>query len=193
MNILTKEKEQVKEVRKPGFISRPERTVEWLGGVNYDNKRQTLKSIREMLKESKSEEIHLVVNSYGGATAIGMGFYDTVRSVIKPNLVTIGCGEVDSSGVIVFLAGKKRFVTKNTTLLLHLGGRAFSRSVRFSTAEMENMLRENRLKDYQYACLVADSTNGRCTPEKILELMSKDTILTAEEAVNLGIAHKMLK
>src|SRR3989344_4582053 len=97
------------------FIARPERTLEWLGGVNYENLEETLGGIKKLLASDPNEEIHLMVNSYGGATGIGMSFYDAVKSWLRPNLITIGSGDVDSSGIIVFLAGQKRYLTKNTT------------------------------------------------------------------------------
>src|SRR3989338_11479148 len=93
----------------------------------------------------------LVVNSYGGPTGVGMSFYDAVESWLRPNLTTVGSGDVDSSGIIVFLSGEKRYLTKNTTLLFHLAGRTFSTEKRFSTADLENILKEDKLKDYQYA------------------------------------------
>lgn len=194
MKTATREKSKriVQNEESVSFLPRPERTVEWLGGVNYENQREVLRGIKSLLAVDREQDIYLVVSSYGGATAIGMGFYDTVRSVFKPNLVTIGSGEVDSSGIVVLLSAEKRFVTKNTTFLLHMGGRTFDNGIRFTNVEIENMLKESRLRDYQYACVLADATNGRSTPEKILDLMAKDTILTAEEAVNLGLAHKVL-
>ena len=78
-------------------------------------------------------------------------------------------------------------------MLLHLGGRTFDRDKRFSTLDMENTLKEDRLKDYQYASVVSSATNGKYSPEKILEMMAQNTILTAEEAVNMGLAHKILR
>lgn len=177
---------------KPIFTARPERTLEWLGGVNYQSLEGILGSLKKLYIEDPNEEIHLMVNSYGGITGIGMNFYDAVNSWLKVNLVTIGSGDVDSSGIIVFLAGRKRYLTRNTTLLFHLAGRTFGTEKRFTTLDMESMLNEDRLKDYQYACLVSDATKGRYTPNDILELMRKDTILTAEEAVNMGLAHKVL-
>ncbi|CAN5116633.1 N/A [soil metagenome] len=173
------------------FIPKLHRTVEWLGGVSFDNLEKNLGSIKSLLMNDPYEEIHLIVNSFGGATGIGMSFYDAMRWM-SPRLTTIGSGDVDSSGIIVFLSGTRRFLTKNTTLLLHLGGRAFESSKRVSTSDMENMLKEDKLKDYQYACVVADSTEGKYTPEKILDLMSKNTILTSDEAVNMGLAHKVI-
>jgi len=175
------------------FISKPGRTVEWLGGVNYENLQKALTQIKSLLLERPDEEVHLLVNSYGGVTGVGMSFYDAVRSWLRPNLVTIGSGDVDSSGIIVFLSGEKRYLTKNTTLLFHLAGRTFADGKRYSTADMENMLKEDKLKDYQYACVVSDATAGRYSPERILELMAHNTVFTAEEAVNMGLAHKVLE
>lgn len=174
------------------FMARPDRTVEWFGGVNHDNLHHAFTSIKQHMLNDQDDEIHLLVNSYGGATGIGMSFYDSMTSWLKPNLITIGTGDVDSSGVIVFLSGKKRYITKNTTLLFHLAGRTFESGKRFSTADMDGMLREDKLKDYQYACVVSESTGGKYCPDKILELMSRNTIITAEEAVNMGLAHKVI-
>ncbi|MDP9249070.1 MAG: ATP-dependent Clp protease proteolytic subunit [bacterium] len=175
------------------FSARPERTVEWLGGVTYSNLENILGGIKELMRKNSKEEIHLLVSSYGGATGIGMSFYDSVKTWLKPKLCTIGSGDVDSSGIIVFLAGEKRMLTQNTTMLLHLGGRTFDRDKRFSTVDMENMLKEDRLKDMQYANVISDATGGKYSPDKILRLMARNTILTAEEAVNMGLAHKILR
>lgn len=175
------------------FIPRPERTLEWLGGVTFENLQTVISRVKELMIKEPNEEIHLMVNSYGGPTGVGMSFYDAVKSWMRPNLITIGSGYVDSSGVIVFLAGERRYLTKNTTLLFHLAGRTFGEGKRFSTLDMENMLKEDKVKDYQYACVVSDATGGRYTPERILELMAANTVLTAEEAVNMGLAHRVLE
>jgi len=169
-----------------------DRTVGWFGGVNYENLSRVLTEIKRLVALDPDAEIKLMVNSYGGTTGIGMSFYDIIRSVIKPNLSTVGSGDVDSSAVLIFLAGEKRFLTNHTTLLFHLASRTFEQAKRVSSADMENFLKEDRLKDYQYACVVSDSTDGKQTPEKILDLMMKNTLLTADEAVNMGFAHKII-
>lgn len=175
------------------FMPRPERTIEWLGGVTFENLQCVMTKVKNLLVENSGDEIHLMVNSYGGPTGVGMSFYDAVKTWLRPNLVTIGSGYVDSSGVIVFLAGEKRYLTKNTTLLFHLAGRTFEGGKRLSTKDLQDLLKEDKIKDYQYACVVSDATNGRYSPEKILELMENNTVLTAEEAVNMGLAHKVLE
>ncbi len=174
------------------FSPKISRTLEWIGGVSYGNLENTVSGLKRLMLENSKEEVHLFVNSFGGATGIAMSFYDTVKTWLKPKLFTIGSGDVDSSGIIIFLAGEKRFLTPNTTLLLHLGGRTFGSEKRFSTMDMENTLKEDKLKDFQYASVVSSATLGKYTTEKILELMAQNTILTAEEAVNMGLAHKIL-
>jgi ATP-dependent Clp protease, protease subunit len=183
----------VTKIPKPlEFKARPERTIEWLGGVNYQNLEHILGELKRLMTSNSADEIHMMVNSYGGTSSVSMSFYDAVTSWLRPNLVTIGTGDVDSSGIIVFLAGKKRYLTKNTTLLFHLAGGTFGAEKRYTVQEIESMLNEYHLKDFQYACIVSDATHGRYTPAMILELMSKNTILTAAEAVEMGLAHKVI-
>ncbi len=174
------------------FVSKPARMLEWFGAVNDQNLFQTIASIKSLLKENREEEIQLLINSHGGATGIGMSFHDAMHSLLRPNLTTIGSGDVDSSGVILLLSGTRRFLTRNTTLLLHLAGRNFGTDKRFSTLDMENLLKGDKLKDYQYACVVSNATSGHLNPEDVLEMMKNETVLNAEEAVNMGLAHKVL-
>lgn len=182
------------------FTPLPHRTIEWLGGVNYTNLERVLEKVKNLIQVNPNEDIHLIVNSFGGATGIAMNFYDTVNSVLKirDRLVTIGSGDVDSSGIIILLSGSRRFLTQNTTLLLHLAGRTFEAGKRFSTLDMEGMLKEDKLKDFQYACAVADGTfeqkTGRqkFSPKQVLDMMAKNTILTASEAVRIGLAQRVL-
>ena len=175
------------------FMPQTSRLLQWIGGVNNENLEKTLSNIAALMKEDATSEIQLLINSHGGATGIGMAFYDSVRSLLKVNLTTIGTGDVNSSGVTILLSGKKRYLTKNTTILLHLAGRTFGTEKRFSTLDMEDILKEDKVKDYQYACVVSNATEGRFSPEKVLELMRLNTVLTAEEAVQMGLADKVLE
>jgi ATP-dependent protease ClpP protease subunit len=177
--------------KRPKFP--PERMVEYLGIVNYATSERVLEEIRDLMSEDCEKEISLIVTSAGGPSGTAMGFYDTIRSVIKPKLTTIGSGDVDSSGVIIFLAGDTRYVTKNTTLLFHLAGSAFESGKRYTANEVDAILREYRLKDFQYASIVAERSNGRLTTDQVLSMMEKNTILTPLELVSYGLADAILK
>jgi ATP-dependent Clp protease protease subunit len=184
---------EVKIDEKVSLPHIPHRTIQWIGGVSGTILADITEQIQSLVLDNPTEPINLVVTSHGGPTGIGMSFYDTMRSVYKPNLNTIGSGDVDSSGIIVFMAGNTRFITPNTTLLLHLAGRTFDTPKRLTTPEMESIIKEDKLKDFQYASVIADRSNGKLTVQKVLDLMGNNTVLSASEAVELGLAHAILE
>jgi ATP-dependent Clp protease protease subunit len=177
----------------PTYTPSPQRTIQWIGGVNGALLADITEQILSLLSDNALDPIHLVVTSHGGPTGIGMSFYDSMRSVYKPVLYTIGSGDVDSSGIIVFLAGERRYITPNTTLLLHLAGRTFDSPKRFTTPEMESIVKEDKLKDFQYASVIADRSGGHMNVQQVLDLMANNTVLTPQDAVDLGIAHSILQ
>lgn len=171
----------------------PERTIHWMGAVNQGNFLDVMDDIRELIASGHGKPINLVVTSAGGPTGVAMSFYDSINKIYRPVLQTVGSGDVDSAGVIVFLAGTKRYVTSNTTMLLHMAGRTFEGGKRYTVADMEAMVKEDKLKDFQYASVIAENSNGRLTVQKVLDMMAGNTILTSYEALELGLAHYVLE
>jgi len=171
----------------------PARSIEYFGVVNYATTERVIEEITQLVLEDPYEEICLTVTSAGGPTGTAMSFYDHMRYVLRPPLVTIGSGDVDSSGIIIFLSGEKRYLTKNTTLLLHRAGRMFDAGKRYTASEIEAMFREDNLKDYQYASVLSERSNGRLTTERVLQLMDQNVILTPIEFVSLGLADMVLE
>lgn len=177
----------------PLFIHAPSRSLEYFGLVNYATTERVIEEITKLIIEDPHEYIFLNVTSAGGPTGTAMGFYDHMRFVLKPPLITIGSGDVDSSGIIIFLAGEKRYITKNTTLLLHRAGRVFDPGKRYTASEVEAMFREDNLKDFQYASVISECSGGRLTTQRVLQLMDNNTILTPAEMVSLGLADALLQ
>ena len=173
-------------------FNKPKYFADYLGKVNYATNERVLTKIREITLSRPKEEIFMTVTSPGGPSGTGMSFYDHIRYILKPNLISIGSGDVDSSGMLIFLSGYKRYVTKHTTGLLHLAGRIFEEGTRFTASDMEAMLKEDRVKDRHYAEVVADSTDGRLTTDLVLELMQESTVLTAEDFIKYGLAEKII-
>lgn len=176
---------------KPRFSAG--RTVRYIGSVSGAVNERALQEISGLVSDSPRDEIALFVTSTGGPTGMAMSFFDTLRHIIRPNLTTIGSGDVDSSGIIIFLSGKRRYVTKNTTLLLHPAGRAFGASQRFTAREMGAMLAEDTLKDAQYAALVAEGSRGKLTQAEVAGMMEAQTVLDPVRLVELGLADAVLE
>jgi ATP-dependent protease ClpP protease subunit len=177
----------------PLFLFDAERSVQYFGVVNYGTTERVIEEITSLYLRDPRAEIYLSVTSAGGPTGTAMSFYDHMRSVLKPNLITIGAGDVDSSGVIIFLTGNIRYVTRRTTLLLHRAGRIFDGGTRYTAAEIEAMFHEDNIKDYQYASVLAERSRGKLTIEHVLALMERNTILTPQELIELGLADYILE
>lgn len=181
------------EIAPVGAVSLPVRgrMVRYVGPVTRVMNARVLQDIGGLLDAEPEAEIGLLVTSTGGPTGTAMNFYDTLQHVLKPKLVTIGSGDVDSSGIVIFLTGDRRYVTKRTTLLLHNAGRAFDRQ-RYTTREMAAMLAEDCMKDEQYATLLAERSRGMLLTRDILDMMEQQTVLSPDRLVALGLAHAVL-
>jgi ATP-dependent protease ClpP protease subunit len=179
-------------VLSTGLRFNPDRMVEYLGPITMATNEHVLRDIKDMIASSSHEQIILAITSPGGSSGTAMSLYDLLRSVLKPNLTTIGSGEVDSSAVLIFLAGDTRFVTKHTTMLFHLAGRIFKNDQRFTASEIEAMAREDRLKDEFYAEIVANRSHRALSKKQVLELMSENAVLGPEELISYRLADAIL-
>jgi ATP-dependent protease ClpP protease subunit len=177
-------------ITEPASFDRA-RTVRYVGPVTRAMNERVLSLIEKQMDTDPNAPINLFVTSTGGPTGSAMSFYDTVKHIVRPNLVTIGSGDVDSSGILIFLSGERRYVTARTTLLLHPAGRMFGNQ-RYTTEEMEAMLAEDTLKDMQYASVLADNSRGRLSVPDVLALMHKHTILAPSDLIAYGLADEIL-
>ncbi len=177
-------------IARPLFL--PEQTIQYFGQVNASNNEHVFDEIKTRMHIAPEKELYMIVTSNGGATGCAMSFYDTMQYVLRPNLITIGSGEVDTSSMLLLLAGQKRFVTKNTTVLLHLASRSFDSGRKYTASEMESMAKEDRIKDEQYAYILSD--RGRnITTHEVLSMMQENTILTPRELYSLGLVDGILE
>jgi ATP-dependent Clp protease protease subunit len=75
--------------------------------------------------ENPDKDIHLYINSPGGAVTAGMAIYDTMQ-FIKPKVSTLCIGQAASMGAVLLAGGAegKRYCLPNSRIMVHqpLGG-----------------------------------------------------------------------
>lgn len=178
-----------------GAAARPlfplDRIVEYFGCVNYATNERVITEIKKLSLASK-QQVYMVVTSAGGPSGSALSFFDTLTTLIRANLTTVGAGDVDSSGMIVFLTGEKRYVTKHTTALLHPAGGSFEPNKRLTALEVKAVLDEYTYKDEQYASVLAERSHGRISKKEVLALMAAHTTLKPEDFVRYGFADAIL-
>ena len=138
--------------------------------------------------EDPEKDIHLYINSPGGAISAGMAIYDTMQ-YIRPDVSTICIGQAASMGALLLSAGAdgKRFALPNSRILIHqpslsgLAGQATDIDIH---AKEILRLRESMNK------ILAKHT--RQDLDRIEKDVERDYIMTAEQAREYGIVDQVI-
>jgi len=137
------------------------------------------------------EPIELILNTPGGSADDMFAIYDTMREIQKEVPVhTKGIGKVMSAGVPLLAAGTKghRRIGENCRVMLHsvIGGHIGPMH------QLDNEMEEIRNIQTQYINILARETN---MDERYLRNLMKKKVnvyLSAQEAVDLGIADEII-
>ncbi len=149
--------------------------------------------------EDPGKDISLFINSPGGAVTAGLSIYDTMQ-FIKPDVATYVMGQACSMGSFLAMAGAKgkRFVLPESRTMIHRvssGTRGTSGSVHVQELEFEDSRRHleesKRINQRLTELYVKHNTAGK-DYDKMFETMKFDTFLSAAEAVEWGLADKII-
>lgn len=132
-------------------------------------------------------DISLYINSPGGSVSAGMGIIDTIN-LIKPDVVTIGCGMSASMGAVILASGAKgkRYVLPHGEVMIHqpLGGTQGQATDIVITAEHIKSIRKT------INHILAEAT-GRDYDE-IDRDTERDNYMSAQEAVDYGLVDAII-
>lgn len=149
--------------------------------------------------ENSDKDILFYINSPGGLVTAGLSIYDTMQ-FIKPNVSTIVIGQACSMGSFLAQAGTpgKRLVLPESRTMIHrvssgtpgTSGSVYVQELQFEDTRrtFEESQRVNRRLTELY---VKHNTKGK-TFEEMSEVMKFDTFLSAQEAVDFGLADEIV-
>jgi len=150
--------------------------------------------------ENPDKDINLYINSPGGSVTAGLAIYDTMQ-FIKPDIKTIVMGQAASMGSFLAQAGApgKRMVLPESRTMIHRvssGTRGTGGSVYVQELEMEDNIRhleESKRLNKRLVELYAKHNSAGKTYDELAETMKFDTFLSAQEAVDYGLADKVIE
>lgn len=131
------------------------------------------------------DPIYLHINSGGGCLFSCMAIVDTIKNCKVP-VYTIGEGQIASASSILLLAGKKRFMTENSFILIHELRTYVSGTFSNLEDDYENskLLMKKMIKYYKKRSLI---------PEKVLQtLFKKDIYIEAKKSKKYGFIDKII-
>jgi ATP-dependent Clp protease protease subunit len=165
-----------------------ERVVFLVGPIDDHIANLVIAQLLFLESENPDKDIHLYINSPGGSISSGMAIYDTMQ-FIKPDVSTLCIGMAASMGAFLLQAGAKgkRFALPNSTVMIHqpLGGFQGQATDIEIHAKYILSLRERLYK------LMAEHTGKSI--EEIARDSERDNFLSAREAVEYGLADKVLE
>jgi ATP-dependent Clp protease, protease subunit len=171
-----------------------------LQGVVEDTMANLIVAQLLFLESDNSEkDINIYINSPGGSVTAGLAIYDTMQ-FIKPDVKTIVMGQAASMGSFLAQAGAKgkRFVLPESRTMIHRvssGTPGTRGSVHVQELQFEDAVRSmeesKRLNKRLTELYVKHNTAGK-NYEEMFETMKFDTFLSAEEAVEYGLADKVV-
>jgi ATP-dependent Clp protease protease subunit len=150
--------------------------------------------------EDPDKDILLYINSPGGQVSAGLGIYDTMQ-FIKCDVSTVVIGQACSMGSFLAQAGAKgkRIVLPESRTMIHRvssGTRGTSGTVHVQELQFEDAVRSmeesKKVNKRLTELYVRHNTAGK-TYEEMAETMKFDTFLTAAEAVEWGLADKVVE
>ena len=149
--------------------------------------------------QNPDKDIHLYINSPGGSVTAGLAIYDTMQ-YIKCDVRTIVMGQAASMGSFLAQAGTqgKRVVLPESRTMIHRvssGTRGTGGSVYVQELEMEDNIRhleESKRLNKRLVELYAKHNSAGKSYDELAETMKFDTFLSAEEAVEYGLADKVV-
>lgn len=137
--------------------------------------------------ENPDKDIHLYINSPGGAVTAALAIYDTMQ-FIKPDVSTLCIGQAASAGALLLCGGTKgkRFCLTNSTVMIHqvIGG------YQGQGSDIEIHARHTLAIGKRLNEIIAKHTGK--SVEQIKRDTERDRFLYPEEAMNYGIVDRVL-
>jgi ATP-dependent Clp protease protease subunit len=176
-----------------------ERIVFLNGGVDDYTANLIVAQLLHLESQDSEKDIHLYINSPGGLVTAGLSIYD-VMQFIKPDVCTYVMGQAASMGSFLAMAGApgKRYVLPESRTMIHRvssGTRGTSGSVHVQDLQFEDAKRSfeesKRINERLTELYVKHNTKGK-TYDQMFDTMKFDTFLSASEAVEYGLADKVV-
>jgi ATP-dependent Clp protease, protease subunit len=164
-----------------------ERVVFLVGPVEDHMANLVVAQLLFLESENPDKDIHLYINSPGGAVNAGLAIYDTMQ-FIKPDVSTVCIGQAASMGALLLAGGAKgkRFALPHARMMVHqpLGG------FQGQASDIEIHAREiMRVRERLNQILVKHT--GR-TMDQIKDDTDRDYFMDGEEAKTFGLIDSVI-
>lgn len=155
--------------------------------IDHEKQVNLFEVIDEFALEHPNGRVVLFINSPGGIAECAFAIRDYIQSC-PLQINTVAQGEVGSAAVIVFLAGKERFISKSSVIVFHrpwkeTDSKLFEEDARWIADDLmriENVMLE----------LICEKTGK--DRETVKSDIDRFRIFSAQEALEYGLVQKII-
>lgn len=150
------------------------------GPINFDTLNRFNQDLDSACKAGDDATI-LEITSGGGELTASLAIYNRIKASKIP-VLTIANSFVGSAAVPIFLAGEKRLIRPNTTVLIHSLQTAFEGTTKYLSSETRQLQKEH----LHYASLIVSHTG--LDLKSVLKLMKTESYRDATWAIENKLA-----
>ncbi len=160
-------------------------------GIDHEAFEDFIKGLTFLSKISE-DPIVIQMNTIGGDWSHGMAIYDIIRAC-KCHITIIAYGNCCSMGAVIFQAGDNRIISPNCIMMIHDGLDEFSGDAK----SFENWAAYSKIiRQKMYAIFLErikmKKPKTSWNIKRVETFCSHDRILTAQQAIDLGLADEIL-
>lgn len=144
--------------------------------------------VREILANQFVESLVIHINSPGGDAYSGLAIYDFLKNAQVP-VTTIVEGMAASAASFIFLAGEKRLMTPNSTVMIHQcswGGIGTNAQMQDRARSAESIMRKMKKIYSEETLLGAQYTDAKQKDMYLESLLEHDTYLDYAQCEKFG-------
>lgn len=164
-----------------------DRLVFIVGGIDDQVANVVVAQLLYLESENANKDIHLYINSPGGAVTSGLSIYDTMQ-FINCDVSTICIGQAASMGALLLTGGAdgKRFALPHSRIMVHQPSAGFEGKATDIDIHAKEVLElKKRLNDIM-------SRHTGQPAEQIETALERDNFMSSEAAVAFGIIDTVL-
>ncbi len=165
-----------------------ERVIFMVGQVEDHMANLIVAQLLFLESENPDKDIHLYINSPGGAVNAGMATYDTMQFV-RPSISTVCIGQAASMGAVILAGGApgKRFTLPHSRIMIHQPWGGFQGQATDIDIHAREILRLRERLNHVLA-----SHTGRDV-ETVSADTERDNFMDENEALEYGIVDRVIK
>jgi ATP-dependent Clp protease, protease subunit len=168
----------------------PSRTLSLTGEITRDSVDQTIRGLVLLNSISTDSPVRILLNSEGGDVNQGLALMDVIRS-LKAQVIIDVVGEASSMAAIILQSGDIRRMARSARLMIHVGSEELGGHVHNVRRWAKYQAKEDKICSDKLFHRIREK-HPKFTRGRLNRMLDFDTILSAEETIELGLADEII-